>query len=407
MRFIFILLTLALLSLLASEYDAFLDSSDRVEVYAQDLLDQGRNEEALLFIKEARVIYSNSAKILIFGGDAAFGTGDIDMSKQYYQAAINILSEAEVEAIVQDHIEGGYVEEASLLLEDARGVYPQNASLLVFSGRAAYELSDLTTAKKYYILALELDANNEIAAASIENIEGQEEAQENKVVSAALEYLGDKGLDFLMIFLAFLGGELLAKRYLVCESTYVIRYVKQYIKLRPATQPVDSKDVSSKLPKRPFCYAATVINYMTIAVALLIIWIFINIMNEEFTALLGIDLTVMTENDIWRYTMVSYMVILVFIIIVGKIVSYMYRSKSKDEVVLATAQKLQEIALDGQYMILREACRLLVANYANNDTYIIERDYILHQCYSDEARSIIENAFIDVIAKHQELFNER
>ncbi|MGB5964281.1 MAG: hypothetical protein WBF77_03385 [Sulfurimonadaceae bacterium] len=385
MRLFFTFLTFFALFLSADETD-FLASSDLAVAHARELLDVEKSEEALVFVEEARVYYNDDPKILIFGGDAAFNLGDVPLAKQYYQSALNITSEDAIEAIIQDHIEGGYQKEAAVILEDARGLYPTNADLLVFSGRVAYELDDLTTAKNYYLLALELDANNEIAAANIKNIEKQEEAQENKVVSGVLEYLGDKGLDFLMIFLAFLGGELLAKRYIVCESKNAVNSVNSYMNKKYAS----TYKYRRKLVIRPFCFFATLLNYMTVAGALLIVWLFINISSEIL-----IDLTIMTKEGLFLFAVSSYFVIFLSVSVISLLILKYKETRGVEEQFMDTVENLQKIALEGQYVILKEACHL-VKSHESSD---IEVKHILDQCYSEEAEAIIKRAFEDIKIK--------
>lgn len=393
MRFIFIFLTLISLCLSANSTLKYLETSDKAELYAQELLDEIRNKEALEFVDQARLKYTNNAKILIYGGDAAYGLDMIELSQQYYQAAINIASEDAIEAIVQDHIEGGYVKEAALLLVDARGVYPNNADLLVFSGRAAYELSDLASAKNYYLLALEIDANNEIAAANIANIEAQEEAQENKAISGTLAYLTDKGLDFLMIFLAFLGGELLAKRYLVCESKNVINSINSYMKKKYKQQYTSQRILFYK----PFCAFAMLLNFLTIAATLLIIWVFVNITIELPIPGVHIDLTVMTEHDIFSFAIYSYILILLFILAIHLLLVIIKERRSEDEQFMDAVENLQHVALEGQFIVLYKACRL-IAKHKESEKEI---NRILNRCYSDEAKTVIRLAFDDVISNEK------
>ena len=397
MRLFFIFITFISLTLSANEDKAFLNSSDQAESHAQELLDNLKNEDALTFVQEARSLYSNSTKLLIYGGDAAFGINDIDLAKQYYQSAINIASENAIEAIVQEHIESGYVKEAYLLLEDVRGVYPQNVNLLVFSGRAAYELDDLSEAKSYYQLALELDSNNEIAALNISNIETQEEAQENKVVSGVVDYLGDKGLDFLMIFLAFLGGDLLAKRYMTCSSGVVLSSLKHYLKIKyPKVKVSGNSWKTTRVHKKLFCYFSSILNYLTISITILIIWVFFNISNDFIVTLLGVDLTTITLEDIIPLLYLSMIGILVMILTLNLLFKWMTRSNDEKTLLFEVTKELQAVALDGEFIILREACNL-VRHYD-----VSEINCILDQCYSDEARGILEKAFLDVSDQYKE-----
>ena len=392
MRFIFLFLLLT--CLYADTFTLHLKNSDQAEVYAQELLDAEKSKEALSFIEQAREKYSNNAKIMVFGGDAAVGVGDLDLAKQYYQAAINLCSEEELEAIIQDQIEGGYIKEASVLLEDAKGVYPKNAVLLVFSGRTAYEMGDLTTARNNYLLALDIDPNNEIAAANINQIESQAEATENKVVSGVLEYLGDKGLDFLMIFLAFLGGELLAKKQVVCESRNIVNTVNRYLRKKYSTGYVSKR----KGYDRPFCLFVAWLNYMTVAGAIMVVWLFLTMTTEIFSSLLYIDLTVMTEHDFIYFSLKSFLVIFASVLVFSIVMNVIKGIKNVDEQFLNAVELLQASALEGKFVVLREACSLITTSqYAE-----AEIACVLDQCYSDEAQEIIVKVFEDLNKKKEE-----
>ncbi len=391
MRLIFLLLLLT--RLYADAFTPYLESSDKAEVYAQELLDAEKSEEALAFIEQAREKYSNNAKIMVFGGDAAVGMDDLDLAKQYYQAAINLSSEEELEAIIQDHIEGGYIKEASILLDDAKGVYPKNAVLLVFSGRTAYEMGDLTSARNNYLLALELDPNNEIAAANINQIESQAEATENKVVTGVLQYLGDKGLDFLMIFLAFLGGELLAKKQVVCESRNIVNTVNRYLNKKYG------KTYTSQYKgyDRPFCLFVTLLNFMTVAGAIMVVWLFLTMTTELFSSLLYIDLTVMTEDDLLSFSGISFLLILLAVLFSSFLMSFLKGFRDVDEQFFNAVELLQNSALEGQFTVLREACSLITTSkYAEAETACV-----LDQCYSAEAKEIITKAFDDLNKKKE------
>ena len=57
MRFIFIFLTLISLCLSANSTLEYLETSDKAELYTQELLDEIRNKEALEFVDQARLKY--------------------------------------------------------------------------------------------------------------------------------------------------------------------------------------------------------------------------------------------------------------------------------------------------------------------------------------------------------------
>ena len=68
-----------------------------------------------------------------------------------------------------------------------------------------------------------------------ELIQEQEDALENKDVESLLGFIQDKGLDFLMIFLAFLGGEIIAKRYNMCQNSSIYIMANHFIQRKSLT----------------------------------------------------------------------------------------------------------------------------------------------------------------------------
>jgi len=129
----------------------------------------------------------------------------------------------------QNLIKKGFFEDADRFLALARKKYKNDSELFYWSGELYLEKAELEKSNKYFRLSLKFDPKNVQAKKKIKLIEEQIDAEENKDVLAVLEILSDKGLDFIMIFLAFLGSEIIAKRFTKCNNNAVYIMANHYI----------------------------------------------------------------------------------------------------------------------------------------------------------------------------------
>jgi len=129
----------------------------------------------------------------------------------------------------QNLIKKGWFDDADKFLLLARKKYINDFELLYWSGELYLEKGKLDKSEKYFRQALTLNPNHENSKDKIELISEQNSAKENKDVGTILDILSDKGLDFIMIFLAFLGSEIIAKRYNDCQNGAVYISANHYI----------------------------------------------------------------------------------------------------------------------------------------------------------------------------------
>jgi len=307
-------------------------------------------------------------------------------------------SEVRAEVHAQNLIDGGYYAEATAFLTSARDRYPGNIALLMFSGNAFYNLNDLKHARQYYMMALESDPNNAEAADFIAMIDAQESAKENKAVSELIAYLSDKGLDFLMIFIAFLGGEILAAKYSECQTTEVRASLKRF-NARHSLHATGIKKLIKVLRhslsegryrlRRLFslCSFLGLLNVMTISGAVLIVWVFIEI-EFKITYFLPDAVEFLDSNDIWHHVL-QFFWFFIIAVYAFKLTHFLIAFPDHPEAyTLDTAEKLQNLALNGQFVLLRESCRLVVDNHRPSDIALL-----LSYCDNSEAREIIGAAF--------------
>lgn len=95
--------------------------------------------------------------------------------------------------------------------------YPNDDYLISLLGRSYKEQKDLEKAELYFQKALELNPNNEFALAYIEQTKKTKNLLKNETQEEVNNFIKDKGVDFLFIFLAILAGEIIASFLFNCN----------------------------------------------------------------------------------------------------------------------------------------------------------------------------------------------
>jgi len=195
------------------------------------------------------------------------------------EEALQSCEKAEVYAFQLN--DGGYYKETLQFAKKALKRCSSSSELHMYLGTAYFHLKNFDEAKKNFRQVLEIDPRNEQAADFIKLIEEQEEAKENEIVGELLEYLRDKGFDFLMIFLAFLGGEIIARRYKQCSNLETETLVDTYHHRKRLAHSLSyrvyyvlsrccfSKNIFT------FCFFLEMIVSIIIAMTMLIIWLLV------------------------------------------------------------------------------------------------------------------------------------
>ena len=125
-------------------------------------------------------------------------------------------------------IEQGYDKKALVILNKILKTHPHNDNLLTLKAQALKDLKKLDEAKIILQKALAINPENKKALALVENIKNIENNIANKVLEDTLNWISDKGVDFLFIFLGFLGGELLNVAYQNCNKLKEQRLILNY-----------------------------------------------------------------------------------------------------------------------------------------------------------------------------------
>lgn len=181
------------------------------------------------------------------------------------------------ETYAQMLVDEGSFDDAIEFLKIANSKFENNVLLLASTGQAYLEKNNLEEAKKYFVQVLVLEPINDNIKMKIDFIEEQEAGQENKNIESILDGLLDKGLDFLMIFLAFLGSEIIARRYKQCNNSHIYNMADYYLQRKKLH---DNKWKYMLLEYKnqdvlTFCFFINLLIIITIILTIMIVWLLV------------------------------------------------------------------------------------------------------------------------------------
>lgn len=267
-------------------------------------------------------------------------------------------SQARAEVFLQNKIEGGYYKDAEEFFKEAIKKYDQNSELLRWGGELYLQTNRLEEAKKYFVESLALDPSNEICSMKIKQIADQEDAQENKDVGKLIDMLWDKGLDFLMIFLAFLGGEIIGKRYNTCQHDTVHQIAEHYIhrtmlatSSRYRFQYLFKQYFSQKFFS--FCFLLKFLIVTVITITLLITWLFIEF-HYEITWFLESSLLTLDASAIEKHIYIFFILFFVLTLFIRAFIAYIQFPKEEKVAELVFVENLDRLLNDAAYIKLYE-----------------------------------------------------
>lgn len=300
----------------------------------------------------------------------------------------NLKSDIRAEVHMQKLVEGGYSKKAIEFSSKAIKKFPKNETILSFRAKAFYELKDFDKAKIYYIKTLEINPKNEQAANFMNLIQEQENASENKALESLFEYLNDKGMDFLLIFLAFLGGEIIARKYSKCSSIEERNLPLQYANKEKLTLEASFRftfalknyiDFKSILT---FCSFFNLIIVFLISFSILIAFLLFLLLTD-ITLFSSIEFKYMSVKQLWEYSIYIF-IATTFITIIVQFMMYVNHLKiSSLKLDLELVQYLESLAsdnrLDKLYEVIKEC-----------DSLGLKKDEVLHELLSEEASEKIK-----------------
>lgn len=287
----------------------------------------------------------------------------------------------------------GFYRETIAFADKALMFYPDSVALLFAKSSAYYELKDLENAKKYALLTITKDPNNEIVASFMNKIEAQENAKENKAIKEVLNYLSDKGLDFLLIFLAFLGGEIISKKYNSCNQHRVIYDIEKTIlrKQLSKTKMARAYFIFNYIFKCKnffsLCSLLEIIVNLTIVAALLIAFLMTELLTG-WTFILNDSLATVTSDALSSHSIL----IAIFLTITIFITRFFIRLNSfaDDDAVyiIEMAEQLEKLYEEKEYVQLHYALQKL---HQNGDALMKEQ--LKKQIYTNEVLELLISYF--------------
>jgi tetratricopeptide (TPR) repeat protein len=266
--------------------------------------------------------------------------------------------------------------------------YPKSIMIRQYRAKALYLTKNLDEAKILFIKILEEDPTNDIAADFIKKIEKQEEAHKNKDLEDILEYIADKGLDFLLIFLGFLGAEVLAKRFNSCYSGNYISVVKRYVYYYNIENPgyLDKLVFITKNYFRPSNFIS-MCNFLSIIVLLIMstsftlgyYWLeiqgYVNIFISEES------LKTISGSDLGYNYLVLWVIFSILMVAFKTFVLLLNDFETKEDV----ADTLQELFENGEYSTFRHRLSLLNDNISQKDL-----EDIRNLCFNSDVKDAMD-----------------
>lgn len=294
-------------------------------------------------------------------------------------------SKMRAEVYAQELIDAGEYKRANDFLARAIERYPDSDTLLMFNGTSHFYLKQLEEAKKYFRLVLQIDPRNEQASAFIATIEEQEAAQENEIIGSLVEYLGDKGFDFLMIFLAFLGGEIIARRYNECNAAEIEGLIDAYKHRSALVRSWRARAVFTvgrccfSRNVFTFCFLLDIVVTVIIAVTLLILWLL-----PEFlfgiTLFLDESVTTISSDSLWWH-IVKVFVVMIILTLAIRLWGVVRNFESREErYAVAVAEHIETLFFENAYGRFYDALEALSPQ---------ELQSVLPYVYSADIRSVI------------------
>lgn len=287
---------------------------------------------------------------------------------------------------VQELYVAGEYDKAIEISKKALILYPKNLALLKLKAKSNYELHNLENARIDFVKVLDMNPTDDNAQEAISKIDIQESAKTNKSLDTITGFLADKGFSLLMIFLGFLGAEIISKKYSKCKSHLVKNEIFYFIKLQEKSSfltklnMVFFKNINSLLST---CKVLSIIIFMTIiaTISIILTYIFIFIADKE--------LLLMTNDEI--------SIRILFIILVSLILFFIYKTFKIYTINIKEidiTNILQNQALSNEFDSLFSSIEILIDNNINMGK-------ILEYCTSNDAKEIIHNT-ITLVKKEKQ-----
>ncbi|MEA2018142.1 MAG: tetratricopeptide repeat protein [Campylobacterota bacterium] len=267
----------------------------------------------------------------------------------------------------------GYYKEALEKLEPVIQKFDKNDKLLYLKGKILKEQGKLEESTLILKKVLTLNQDNMIARKLIEDIDDIENAKQNNIVKASLEWLSDKGVDFLFIFFGILGGELLIKELLNCTNQRNNNEIKRFVyKLLDRIESVKLSSIK--------CFFINSLMLFTTSMAIVVVVLLIEfLINFSY-------LDDMTHEGVW----VHIFIIFIFVILVHIIFNLLI---TKDEITIKDiSDSLVEHLHNDELKLLRHQLELL--KMIDRPEYKDIFNKIFDNILIDDDKETLENIYL-------------
>jgi tetratricopeptide (TPR) repeat protein len=317
--------------------------------------------------------------ILFLFFNFVYGDVDVDFEK-------HLDSTEKAETYLENLVFDGEFDKAESFFIIAQKKFPESENLLCWAGKLYVEKKNLELAKTYFLKVLAMNPINDIAKIQLEAIEEKTQVTENQNIEDLLAFIEDQGLDFVMIFLAFLGGELIAKRYHQCQNSSIYLMINHLIKKK--TQQKHSKMAvfieNYKHQKGFFCFLINLLVVITIAFALMVVALFL-IFHYELDFFVYGDFLTMNAQEI-EYTFL-FVFMFTFLLTASVRITMQYKELPDEEVLyeITLVEELDRLVSSGEYATLYE-----VVQYLKNNGITVELLEEMLLNYSQESEYILK-----------------
>jgi len=261
----------------------------------------------------------------------------------------------------------------------------KSATIYLYLGDAYIKLDQLKKAKIELLHSIKMDPNNELIAKKIQSVEYMIEASENDDLGDALDLLYDKGFDFLMIFLAILAGEVIARQYTNCgfdeEKKIVVYYTSN---LTGFFNHISAITKAIQKNYTFMCFVISSLIVMIYAGAFTIIFIILELKGISPGTI--IDPINFTTHSIMMMTFYTFFIVLIVVLFIHLLFHYRqlwFVKLNRKKAIQKLADKFQTLALNYHFDELRE----YLVHFKNKEN---ELHHIFEFFISKKARKIVD-----------------
>jgi tetratricopeptide (TPR) repeat protein len=269
----------------------------------------------------------------------------------------------------------GMYKEAIILLEQGIERYPNNDYLISQLGRCYQGQNNIDKAEIYYQKALKINPNNELALLYIEKTKKTKKLLKNDTQEEVYNFLKDKGVDLLFIFLGFLAGEILATILMRCDrNNWKLIVYKIQLKQEQNLYLLNPKYLIKIVYKYIFdsvCPLKIILSYITLLMTSILIFISYEIINNS--------VNITTSHQLWQYIF-NISIYATIIIFLGWIIKIGLDYKNTQNVRIKLIETLHKMYQNQNIIEMHELLQeLSKINDKNNfkmiiDTYIIDKE---------------------------------